>query len=966
MSRQLNPQMKRLVACCCGLIMSCAISGQSDLKDQLAAIESQDSVEWLIRAKGLSQNESDSLLANWLLTKGSGLVLAGDVPNAIKYFRKAEAIGIGNGFFEITANAKIQIAERFRVQRKTDSAKMLINEVFDIADQYGSRKIRANAHQKLAILLDFIEEDPIASLEELHKARTIYEELEDTKGLAEVHLNIGTIYRADNNESQALYHYKEADKYFSIEGTITDRIRMAINIGTMHHFLGQLDSGKYYFLSADELIVDKDGMATAFLNVNYGNLLIDLKEFKEAYDRLVISNRIFTRIDDKYGMAITEYHIAESLLDSGNYRAAIPRFHKTLKMMDQYGINNIKETVFSDLAKAYAGANQFKKAYEYIDKRMQLFDSLDKADISKQIGILQKRYELSQKEAENEKLRHEAEIREADIQRQKELSVAGAIVLLFISAFAGFVFWSQRKTTKLNRTIQDQANKLKAINDAKSQLFANISHDFRTPLTLISGQVQLLLDDHQNLLPSDAIARLHKISWNNNRLISLTEEIRELISLDSGQIKIEKQAVSIKSFVALQTGLFQSAADEKGIAMNQTMESSDVLVAIDAFKMEKVFYNLLSNALKFTKAGGSIHVHLQTKKDHVDISVEDTGIGISAEHLDHVFDRYYQIESTDYKIEQGLGIGLAITKELVELHEGNISVKSHKGIGTTFTVRLPITQISEANNKILSRDSSTELPPGQSSRNLVRDSSLQGDVMVVDDHPEIRAYVRDLLEEDFNIILAENGWQALEILKEEKVDVIITDIMMPVMDGFVLIESLKENEKWKNIPVVAISARTGQEDKERVLKLGVADYMIKPFNSREFKLRITNLVELRKKDQVLPESLQHYNLKKLEEEWLTKLSAIVRDNLSEKVNNSMLANEMAMSERTLYRVLKDLTGLTPLEYVKQVKFQYARKLMIEGKVKSLNDAGKAIGMNNVTRFKTQYKAFYDEEPVANE
>ncbi len=933
--------------------------------DKISSVQTLDSLQSLLNNSETTKQRQDSLIAHWHLQKGSTEILQGNLKAGIFHLQQADSIARGVGFYKIEAKAKLHIADRLRVQQLADSARDLVSKVFVLADKNQDRKMRGDAHHYNARILDFCDENAVAAMAELHKAKAIFDELNDQEGLAHVHLNIGILHRSDNNERQALFHYQIANKYFLEVGTITDRIRMAINIGTMYHFLGRLDSAENFFRSADELIVDKNGMATAFLNVNYGNALIDMNKFGEAYLRLKKSNEIFTRLEDKYGMAITEYHMGEALLDSGEYRLAIPILQGALDAMVEYGINNMQETVFKDLAKAHAGAGNFERAYDFSMKRMHLFDSLDQADIGEQLGVLQKKYELSLKESENERLLHEAQIREAEITRQQELTIIALLIILGLSGFAAYVYRAQQQAKNLSQTIQKQSDKLEATNSAKSQLFANISHDFRTPLTLISGQVQLLLDDYKDVLPNDALSRLHKISWNNNRLISLTEEIRELISLDSGNIKIDKQPTDLNSFLSLQVGLFQSAAAEKGITMSQDFRPARAIADIDPFKMEKVFYNLLSNALKFTQKEGTIEVSMIGDEHNLVISVSDTGIGIPQEHIHHIFDRYYQIETKDYKVQQGLGIGLAITKELVELQAGKIQVQSKQGEGTRFNITLPRSKAEKHVHSFVSSNFSDDPSAAVTPKNLQPDPELGGYVLIVDDHPEIRSYVADLLKSKFNVLLAENGWQALEVLKQNRVDVVVTDIMMPVMDGFVLIESMKKDDKLRKIPVVAVSARTGQEDKERVLALGVSDYVIKPFNSNEFVLRVSNLVEMRKKDQELPESLQQFNLEQLEEEWLTKLSAIVKKYISEKISNHMLAHEMAVGERTLYRVLKDLTGLTPLEYVKQVKFQYARKLLTEGKVKSLNEAGKAIGIANVTRFKSQYRAYYDEEPVAS-
>lgn len=945
-------------------ILSSTFSTAQDV-ESLISITSMDSLLSSEAFLNNSDTRKDSLLTAWHFNQGQRSKERADPEATWFHFNSAHALAEKRSFEKLLVSVKLEMSDRLKVQRKTDSASLLIRQSMEIAENLEDKSFLGLTHYQKGSFIDEVEENPIEAIKEYFLALSIFEELADTSGMALVHMNLGSLYVTDDNPLEALHHYRMSESLYEKIGVIKQRVRLGINIGLTYHRMNVMDSAILSFKSVEPLIENKTGLASAFLNINLGNSLIQIGEHVEALERLKVANGIFRRIDDKFGIGITEYHMGEALLRGGEYQKAVDALEKVLLLIDEYGINNMRETVHKDLSLAYANSGNYTQAYGHAKEAIILQDSLEKVESRKQLGLLQQKYELTKKEAENERLKRESAAQEAAIKRQQDLIMFVFLASLALSGFAAFYFRSQQKTKRLYDTISKQSDKLQAINEAKSHLFANISHDFRTPLTLISGQVHLLLDDYLDLLPADAISRLHKISWNNNRLISLTEEIRELISLDSGNIKLDMKAQDMRSFLALQVGLFQSAAEEKGIEMTLSLTENQANTEMDPSKLEKVFYNLLSNALKFTPEGGSIKVSLTTNNQTICIELADSGIGIDSKHFEHVFDRYYQIESSDYKVQQGLGIGLAITKELIDLHGGSIKVSSEIGVGTTFSLTLPLTEkpILEQVNPLIPLPINLEK---ESKSDTVKDHKKAGTVLIVDDHPQIRGYIRDILSSDFNTLEAENGWVALETLRKEKVNLIITDIMMPVMDGFVLIESLKKDEKLKKLPILAVSARSGQEDKERVLGLGVSDYMIKPFNSKEFKLRIKNLVETQLKNLELPEAIQNYNLEKLEEEWLSKLSEVIIKNIDLRINNNMLASELAMSERTLYRALKDITGLTPLEYIKQVKFQHARKLLSAGKVKSLNDAGKAIGIQNVTRFKSQYKAYYDEEPVARQ
>lgn len=944
------------IVCCCFH----SNAQQSDL-DAYLQFSTLDSLNQYFEQQDLSSRLQDSILAVWHHRQSDHAREIADTELLEFHLGKAEEISERRYFMELLITAKIDWSDQYRIKRDGSKSKEMIEEAIELSRSSGNRKMEGVAYKAWGSMIEHVEGDPVQAIDKLLIARGIFDELNDDLQLANLDLYVGILYSNNADNEKALVYFRAALAYFQKEGYVMQQIRLRINSALSLSRLKRWEEAFQEFIEVEKIIEPEMVLANAFFNINFGNLLIDMDRAEEALPRVQEANRIFTSINDLYGIGITTYHLGEIYYELGEYERSIVIMEGVRDSIDYYGLANL-EAIHSDLALAYAASNRFEEAYEAAITSLNMQDSAQRAQTQKEVGLLQKRYELSRKEAENEKLRHDKEIQEAQIARQKDVNLAILIVTGALAVCAGFFFWSRRKTQRLNKTIAEQSQKLEAINEAKSQLFANISHDFRTPLTLISGQTHLLLDDYRDILPDDALSRIQKISWNNNRLISLTEEIRELINLDSGNIKVDTSPHDLRAFLILQVGLFQSAAEEKEIILDTQFGEEELWSNIDVSKFEKIIFNLLSNALKFTTSGGEIIVSLTKKEKHAVIKVQDSGIGIDEKHLVHIFDRYYQVDHKEYNIRQGLGIGLAICKELVDLHKGQISVSSHPGVGTTFELSVEITnEVPEVHKELTMPETSNVHETNKKQIQPVRDPSKPS-VVVVDDHPQIRNYISDVLADDYNIYLSSNGWEALELLKKQKISLIITDLMMPVMDGFVLITSLKREEAFKHIPVIVVSARSSVGDREKALEMGVNDYMIKPFNAREFKLKVANTVQTQQTTEQLPEPLQNYNLEKLEQEWLTRLSEIVTTRIDQRITNHTLANELAVSERTLFRMMKDLTGLTPLEYVKQLKYQFARKLLSKGKVKSLNDAGKAIGITNVTRFRVQYKEYYDEEP----
>ena len=943
------------------LWMSIGMQASARQLEPYLAISDPDSLEVYLDQQSLEGRERDSVLAVWHYEQSFVARDQADQEAQEYHLEQAQQISDRRYFMALLIRTKLEWAEQYRIKMDGSKSYELIQEAIELSRSSGNRKLEGIAYKNLGSTIEHVEADPVRAIEQLLVARGIFDELEDELELANLDLYVGILYSNDSDNENALIYFYNSLEYFREIGHVMQQIRLRINISLSLSRLHRYQEAYEQFTEIEKIIEPDMVLASAFFNINFGNLLIEMDRSDEALPRILEANRIFTSIDDLYGIGITKYHLGEIYYELGDYDQAISILEDVRDSINYFGIGG-NESIHSDLGKAYAKSGRYAEAYDAVSTYAEMQDSSRRAQTKKEVGLLQKKYELSKKETENEKLRMDTEIKAAQLARQKDLNYSILILTILFAACAGFFFWSRRRTQRLNKTIAEQSQKLKAINEAKSQLFANISHDFRTPLTLISGQTHLLLDDYREILPEDALSRIQKISWNNNRLISLTEEIRELINLDSGNIKVETVPHDLRAFLILQVGLFQSAAEEKEIILETRFAEKSVWALIDVPKFEKIIFNLLSNALKFTNSGGEIIVTLLEKGGQAIISVQDSGIGIEQKHLIHVFDRYYQVDHKEYNIRQGLGIGLAICKELMDLHGGQISVQSELGVGTCFEIRLAVTlEHPDAVSEVAAADRMLSSELEKKRIQPVMDPSKSA-VLVVDDHPQIRSYIADVLEEEYNIYVAGNGWEALELLRNQKISLIITDLMMPVMDGFVLITSLKKDASFKHIPIIVVSARSSISDREKALEMGVNDYLIKPFNAREFKLKVANTVQTQQSTEQLPEPLQNYNLEKLEQEWLTKLSNIITSCIDQRVTNQMLANELAVSERTLFRMMKDLTGLTPLEYVKQLKYQYARKLLTHGKVKSLNDAGKAIGISNVTRFRAQYKEYYDEEP----
>ncbi len=466
-------------------------------------------------------------------------------------------------------------------------------------------------------------------------------------------------------------------------------------------------------------------------------------------------------------------------------------------------------------------------------------------------------------------------------------------------------------------TIQAQADKLKELDKVKSRFFANISHELRTPLTLINAPLESLIEDDQIEDP-EVKETLQVAQQNGKRLLSLVEEILDLAKLEAGKLTLVENPCRLKEFVEDLLIAYKSAALKKNIDLKLCSSLEDHLtLMLDEKKCGKVMHNLLSNALKYTPEGGVITVEIRSEYEKLFISVTDSGLGIHPNDLPRIFDRFYQSEQPGKKAEGGTGIGLALAKELAMLHGGELKVESTLGEMTRFTFTLPIKIVAEEVLVPLNKLNEGKIESVLKSTIDKYKEHFNIDMpvlLVTEDHPEMRAFVAKTLQPYFLIREAENGQRALEILNSEEIDIVISDVMMPIMDGFELLEAIKANKQLRDVSIVMLTARADTEDKLQALTLGIDDYLTKPFSAAEFLARIKNILDnrikiirqLRKLETSMDSDLQ-VTLNAIKQEHdLTDREVEILELLSQRFSNQMIADNLFVSTNTVKYHLKGL------------------------------------------------------------
>ena len=542
---------------------------------------------------------------------------------------------------------------------------------------------------------------------------------------------------------------------------------------------------------------------------------------------------------------------------------------------------------------------------------------------------------------------------------QKMYIVLFSIILLLLIGIMVYIY----RTILMKRRIEEEANK------AKLQFFTNISHELRTPLTLIADPVNYII--HDDNLNSQQRSMLQIVQRNVLVLIQLVSEILDFRKVQNGKMELRLSDFNLAESMKQWIKLFSASAQKKHIAIS--MDAPDtIMLRADQDKIERICYNLLSNALKYTSEGGEISLMAKEEGGRVMISVADNGCGISSDELPYIFDRFYQAKNAG----RGTGIGLAIVKAFTELHHGEVSATSIEGKGSTFTIHIPVRQKGEVTNqpteKIeqLVEPSSAEEVPNQARHidELIQPYQTdKPEVLIIDDNIDIRTYLRSVLSEKYNVSEAADGKVGLELARKIVPDIVLSDIMMPVMDGLAFCQQLKTDKAISHIPVILLTARSLDEQRAEGYEHGADAYLSKPFSLRLLLSRIDNLIESRKKlNHTWSKGVEDDEIgnisNEIDKSFLKQLRKIIQENLANSdLSVEQIGDEIGLSRVQLYRKVKALTGYSPVEIVRKARLTRARHLL-QTTERTVSEVAYAVGFSTPSYFSKCYKDEFGENP----
>jgi signal transduction histidine kinase/ligand-binding sensor domain-containing protein/DNA-binding response OmpR family regulator len=531
----------------------------------------------------------------------------------------------------------------------------------------------------------------------------------------------------------------------------------------------------------------------------------------------------------------------------------------------------------------------------------------------------------------------------------------------------------------------------KELNEKKLQFFTNISHEFRTPLSLIIGPLEDIIKNESTDLPERIKNKHFTIHKNTNRLYRLINELLDFRKLDLDKVRIKVGELNLVEFTNNVASHFKEEAFIKNIHLSVDTDVQDISVWADKSMLEKIIFNILSNAFKVTSEGGAITIDLSSKEDLVDlplandkekikaieISISDTGPGLKQEQIEKIFERFYRVDNLNKTYYGGTGIGLEVVQNFVKLHKGKIKVKSELGTGTTFTIVLPLSNEYYSENERLTlkvedqvkKEENFLIP--EASKEIGKEIKEKQNVtshtlLIVEDNTELRNYLKTELKSQYKILLAKNGKEGLQLAKEFLPDIIMTDVIMPEMDGFMFCKHIKSDIKTSHIPLLMLTAKTTIENRKEGIEKGADAYMAKPFDMGLLKLRLSQLITSRQlifnKYFNVISDLDTTNTTSMDKEFIEKVLSYINESIGDpNLNVESLASQLNLSRSQFYRKIKALTNQTANEFIRNIRLLRAKQIIETGSV-NISEVCYKVGFSSPSYFTKCFKSYFGVLP----
>jgi len=857
--------------------------------------------------------------------------------------------------------------------------KVHANEAFEISRRLNYKVGMGTALKYKALYYWVIGDYEQATRHALEMLR-VFEGTSNDLGLSQAYNLLGLIHERSRDFEKAKDYYIKALEIRQRAGLKRDVAYSFNSLGSLHFSLSKYDEALDYFLKS--LAIRKELGDKEILSQTYGNLAVvymKKKDYTTSLDYYQRALNIVEKSTNKYRKVVNYTNLSEVYIHLGKYNEAERYLTKSVDMAKAMHHKEVLAEIYDKLTLLETTRARYKQAFAYLELKHKYEDSIYTEKQAKQIAEAEARYETGKKDQTIQTLEQQKEF-----QNLKQLYLV--IGLLIISVTFLIIYMLQRShNQKVNALLGNQKLlnlKLQEADQLKSKFFANISHEFRTPLTLILSPIEEKLAS-SSLTMGDRES-FHLVTRNANRLLSLVNQLLDLSKLEAKKMELLVQKGDLKNFLTVVTASFDSLAENKNIHFEKNISLEMIESWYDADKLEKIINNLLFNAFKFTAGGGmvSFSINQLRPSNDLQIIVTDTGVGIPEEEQQNIFSPFYQSRYTADDGQFGTGLGLSLVKELVSLNGGNIELASAVNKGTTIKITLPVTKerippiavfknfnmnaeaITPAHNGVAkhlsNKDIGDEVEPDEQTEH-------EDTILIVEDNEDLRNFIASTLKEKFTTLTARDGEEGFAIAIEQIPDLVISDVMMPKLDGISLTDKIKTDERTCHIPVVLLTAKADRRSKIEGLQTGADDYLSKPFSTEELKVRITNLIEQRKKLAAIYGASNSAPVTapkepSLDDKFLSKARRIVEDNISDSAFGvEKMADEIHLSRTQLFRKLKAISGMSPNEFINEIRLQKAAELILS-KADTLTQISYSVGFNEQSYFAKRFRKKFGVAP----
>ncbi len=715
--------------------------------------------------------------------------------------------------------------------------------------------------------------------------------------------------------------------------------------------LNQLaDSCIYY----SRLLKDEKMLGEAYMHKC--NALVELQRTEEARVFCSKAEEVYRKLDDENYLASALSNIGNVFLKGGYLQKALDYHLRAYALSLRIGNRDFVTDNLANLANDYYRLGRYRLSAEHYRAYSDSLLGQFRQRLDKKFAEAEARYAGAVKD-------REIALRELEIARQaasRNKLLYGGLLLIFLlgSGSLGYIGLQRKKKKGAEKALlkEQEMNKLRA------DFLENVAHEIRTPVTLIDGYLKLALKEPG--VPFSVRDRIEHALENNSRILKDAEEIMELLRLDTGRLPLQKADTAANRFCRRVFFSFRSLAEVKYIKLSYRSDLPDLLhFECDLKRLEKIMNILLSNALKYAPSGSEIIWETRCREGALILRLQDSGPGIAEEEQEKIFERFYQ--SDRIKHGGGVGIGLALARELCESMQGEISVKSESGMGALFTLRIPVAWHMAEDPDIEEKKPGREAAEAGAMAPERPAIKAKPALLIVEDHPEMASYLREILSDFFDCDLAFNGEEGLRALERSDYEIFISDIMMPGMDGFEFKKKVNEHPKYKNTPFIFISAKKQTKDKVAAYELGVDDYIIKPFSQEEMTARVLNLRDRKKvreawsKKHPAPDE----DRRSVEEKLLLRVYEVIAQHMgNEDFRVADLARELAYSPRQLSRLLRKHIGLSPVQYILELRLQLAYYCLKEKRFATLSELRQHVGISSPSYFNSKFRERFGVRP----